>query len=315
MLNQQIADMKEWWEKTIQQPTPTRTTTRHTHSRTLSTALSEQGYDFKMEDIDPIIPLFKDIKITGFISLEVLNLEDNEIDVETAFKILGQLESLISLNLNKNKIKSLKFILDSIIDDDTPKTTTTTDSNSRNATGNPEEVSKRFPGFPRLQELRLANNKISDLEGILGILYLSSLNSVFIEGNPIMDNRRRIQTQKEFDLIGELESYGIQVSDAIYAIKKVTSLDDHIYKISNHKMKLSSKRPPIDFTGHMLVKGNASSILKHLFENGTDIVGVATIKEQKNSFKRREFKYTEEDIARMIKIGIFILFRSDIYIK
>lgn len=55
---------------------------------------------------------------------------------------------------------------------------------------------KRYEGFPRLEELRLAHNKISTLEQLMGIVCLSCLNKVYLEGNPVMVGRNRISSTK-----------------------------------------------------------------------------------------------------------------------
>lgn len=101
-------------------------------------------------------------------------------------------------------------------------------------------------------------------------------------------------------------------------------LQDCIYKFvptSNaigQEMKRISRKNPPRFVGHLLSKTRASNILNHLHKQGTNIfphqvseLGTSPA-ENINKSLRRYYQYTDDDIAKMVKMGrVFTLKELD----
>ncbi|KAJ3135197.1 X-ray radiation resistance-associated protein 1, partial [Physocladia obscura] len=147
--------------------------------------------------------------LVGFGALECLVLEQNCLSSELSFRILGKLPNLKKLNLNNNKFRDFFFL------------------------------SEEPDGFLKLEELRIAFNKVETMKGLFGIIWLPALKYVWIEGNPAMKefslgNKNEISSgyttlnvnakvddailsYSECDPLKILPGvYGIQVQDLIY---------------------------------------------------------------------------------------------------
>jgi Leucine-rich repeat (LRR) protein len=120
----EITDMREWWKNFTgpesQGPAPT----SPDHNRRLTDILSAYGRSeqkkLKQEYFRNRAATFSytsnryqvTYEMPGFLKLEVLNLENNQLTDLDVIDILGSLQSLKSLNLNKNYIVSLAYILE-----------------------------------------------------------------------------------------------------------------------------------------------------------------------------------------------------------
>ncbi|KAJ3021463.1 X-ray radiation resistance-associated protein 1 [Thoreauomyces humboldtii] len=149
----------------------------------------------------------------GFRKLETLTLDNNRMNTLAAFQILGALPCLKSLDLSRNRIRTLDFL--------TPPTDP--------ALAPSDGMVQKFDGFYTLQDLYLTYNVISTPEDLLGIVFLPVLERVFLEGNPIMQRGAQKMAVRDEGASGEVlgyvdfdpqtqlpGQYNITVSDAIY---------------------------------------------------------------------------------------------------
>ncbi|KAJ3187862.1 hypothetical protein HDU85_006255 [Gaertneriomyces sp. JEL0708] len=236
----------------------------------------------------------------GFQHLEVLVLADNRFNTAEAWSVLGQLPSLRVLNVSRNRIKSLSFLSRS----------------SPNANVHNNEVHPDRPvysGFPALKELHLVNNLISTPEDLIGVVWLGKLRDLYLDGNPIMKERRpHIEVKAdEGDVLGYIEFqplvhlpalYGITVADAVYQKQPYQSeeLTPH-----NRREGVSASGDGPKFLSHLNRKNAPPSvrpghhIVKHVIDEP----------EQRNHDSldarsvRRMYRYTDDDIAAIIRSG------------
>ncbi|KAJ1558312.1 X-ray radiation resistance-associated protein 1 [Nowakowskiella sp. JEL0078] len=120
--------------------------------------------------------------ILGFPVLEHLVLEKNNFTDHTVFEILGRLPRLEdfwlkTLNLNRNRIKSLDCFASETSSDCTPVPGIQTPKNI---------TQQKYDGFWMLEELRLTHNHIDTPAGLMGAVWLPKLARIYLEGNPIM---------------------------------------------------------------------------------------------------------------------------------
>ncbi|KAI9204488.1 uncharacterized protein BJ171DRAFT_107322 [Polychytrium aggregatum] len=242
----------------------------------------------------------------GFPALEVLVLEKNRLSNPDTIHTLGKLPRLRILNLSHNRFASFAFLAPA--SDDIP-------NGSNNAL-------EKYQGFLNLEELHITHNRISEPDGLMGIIWLPHLRRVYIEGNPVMKKSGgsiALQHDKEHghldntdELIGYIdfnpfvllpETYGISICDPVFQAPP-SVLENTIYSLApqhsgGFRLKYHKRSK---FTGKIL-KGKAGAIfhargldepLKHRVEE---------LKLTTHGRLRREYKYTEDDIRGMIKAG------------
>lgn len=200
------------------------------------------------------------------------------------------------------------------------------------------EAPKKYMGFPNLEELKISDNLISSVPDLMGLVCLPALSRVFLNGNPVMNPRHRPSNQRgihpisliapaDFNVLFELpNTYGIEVCDSVYSSKK-GALDEHIYKYvaSNDAVGMKMKKVPraredntmqiprknaAKFSGHMLAKRPMATIINHLKREGKRAFphNVQEIKDMDTAGaadrnQRRRVHYTDDEIAKMIKMG------------
>lgn len=111
---------------------------------------------------------------SGFPELQTLILEGNNISSSDIFETLGTLPNLVNLNMNHNMLMSLNALI----------------PNNYNGpvdvlNDNPTNISK-FNGFFKLEELSLKFNRIPHLDDLIGLLCLTSIKNVYLEGNSVL---------------------------------------------------------------------------------------------------------------------------------
>ncbi|KAJ3387102.1 X-ray radiation resistance-associated protein 1 [Lobulomyces angularis] len=375
-----ISDMREWWKNaTENEQLPLDDNSNGKHERSLSLALSDQGCQNRVFHHSrraslssncnyQRLQINNNFPLPGFLRLEYLCLEDNffigdevfknfddEIDEKKGTTIEEEQSSEENSTINKSaeKIPSQKksesknsFGMESIdkYGDNSILNTCGSFSEFNNDIYEQRKESQkkmhRYQGFPRLEELRLANNLIATLEDLMGLVALPSLQRVYLEGNTVMDPRKRIGLQKDYNIVHDLSlSYGIEVCDGIYQKEKLGSIDENYYKLVQTNINFNKILDPVsenkslkqikiikkkdlkkNFIGHMLTKNKAGTILHSLFKKGVklfphNVQNFETLKDQKSKNlinggrnTRRKYKYTDDDIAKMIQIGrIFTL--------
>jgi Leucine-rich repeat (LRR) protein len=120
----EVSDMREWWKNFMGPDSKEPASASLDHNRRLTDILSAHGRSEqqrqKQEYQRTRAATFSSFSnryqvsyaMPGFLKLESLNLENNQLTDFDIVDILGSLQSLKSLNLNKNCIKSLSFILE-----------------------------------------------------------------------------------------------------------------------------------------------------------------------------------------------------------
>jgi Leucine-rich repeat (LRR) protein len=139
--------------------------------------------------------------------------------------------SLTILNLNDNRIQNLQLL---VHEDSTPF------SAAEIFDIHPQMLPK-YQGFPNLLSLHLCNNLISNLDNLIGIVFISGLESVYLEGNPVMKqldfkksktaNRKALSrgnmvSAPSFNIFKHfIEFYNIRISDQCYRLNlKITKV-------------------------------------------------------------------------------------------
>ncbi|KAJ3224114.1 hypothetical protein HK099_000225 [Clydaea vesicula] len=318
-----ISDMREWWKNaTENEQLPLDDNSNGKHERSLSLALSDQD-----DEID---------EKKGTTIEEEQSSEENSTINKSAEKISSQKKSESKNSFGMESID--KYGDNSILN--TCGSFSEFNNDIYEQRKESQKKMHRYQGFPRLEELRLANNLIATLEDLMGLVALPSLQRVYLEGNTVMDPRKRIGLQKDYNIVHDLSlSYGIEVCDGIYQKEKLGSIDENYYKLVQTNINFNKILDPVsenkslkqikiikkkdlkkNFIGHMLTKNKAGTILHSLFKKGVklfphNVQNFETLKDQKSKNlinggrnTRRKYKYTDDDIAKMIQIGrIFTL--------
>ncbi|KAI8920314.1 hypothetical protein DFJ77DRAFT_237701 [Powellomyces hirtus] len=267
----------------------------------------------------------------GFRRLEVLVLDNNRINTLEAFQVLGALPSLRSLNLSRNRIKSLSFLsaqpsgpADAERSSPAPAAN---DASSRSG--------QKFDGFYFLQELDLTFNQIGTPEDLLGIVWLPVLERVALEGNPIMQKgAHKMPVRENGDVLGYIDfdplvllpsQYKISITDAIYntiktaalpataftqratagapAITAPTTVAPHrrhqtTYYTTTAASKFLShvhrkNAPPTISAGHI--------VASHTVDDPCDARGFTNAGEKRRT--RRAYTFTDEDLKEIVRRG------------
>ncbi|KAJ3295840.1 X-ray radiation resistance-associated protein 1 [Borealophlyctis nickersoniae] len=267
----------------------------------------------------------------GFRTLENLSLENNKLASIEVFEILGVLPGLRVLNMNRNRITDLSFLVPSNL----PKSA----DYKRSVTPSPEQLRYRYEGFRALEELRVAFNQIASPEGLMGIVWLPKLARVYLQGNPVMTKvGGRIGIRgggtaggSEEEVLGYIDFnplvilpnvYGITVADTCYQ-EPPTLLEDNYYALAPtskgpsirvfHRkrhaqtMDTYSPSPASRFLGHVHRKGGPPSIhpLNHVASHTVSNAGdpYAWGLPRVTRALRRAYHYSDDDIMRIIKEG------------
>lgn len=205
-------------------------------------------------------------------------------------------------------------------------------------TSNKRIVNKNAPrsynGFTKLEELRLVKNLIEDYDGLLGIVALPVLQRVFLEGNPILKTktsavpltapttssgeRKKEESSSQYlltdifsfitdsDILNMLPNeYGIQVCDVIYQSIRLNTVDYNLLdpkalKSGSYQDKNLSGKSKRGYT--FISKKPAGAILAQVVKKKQLKHSVEPFQESKANL-RRDFKYGEEDVNRMIQMG------------
>jgi hypothetical protein len=100
---------------------------------------------------------------------------------------------------------------------------------------NPQAIPK-YPGFPNLLSLHLCNNLIFNLDNLVGVIFISGLENVYLEGNPVMKQldfkkcktasqkvlkRGNMVSAPSFNIFKHfIEFYNIRIADQCYRLFK-----------------------------------------------------------------------------------------------
>ncbi|KAJ3238469.1 hypothetical protein HDU81_007738 [Chytriomyces hyalinus] len=233
----------------------------------------------------------------AFEALESLVLERNQLHSVESLQILGRLPSLKNLNLNHNRIQSFEFLSE----------------HQKNDSHSPPPpfLIEKYAGFPCLEELRIAFNKIDSVQGILSVVWMPVLQSVWIEGNPVFAKNGKcvvtppkerntgkptdgIVSYSECDPLKLLPRvYNIQIQDLVFQPHH-SVLEDTYYALAPvRKAGLPALRRIIRHTQE------ASKVTTFVHEV-TEAVA-PTAEELKE--RRREFKLTDDEVKETVRAG------------
>ncbi|KAJ3408256.1 hypothetical protein HDU80_006296 [Chytriomyces hyalinus] len=233
----------------------------------------------------------------AFEALESLVLERNQLHSVESLQILGRLPSLKKLNLNHNRIQSFEFL----------------SSHQKNDSQSPPPpfLIEKYAGFPRLEELRIAFNKIDSVQGILSVVWMPVLESVWIEGNPLFaKNGKCVVTPPKESNTGKLTDdivsysecdplkllprvYNVQIQDLVFQPHH-SVLEDTYYALAPvRKAGLPALRRIIRHTQE------ASKVTAFVHEVAEAVA--PTAEELKE--RRREFKLTDEEVKETVRAG------------
>ncbi|ORY36015.1 RNI-like protein [Rhizoclosmatium globosum] len=250
--------------------------------------------------------------LVAFAVLESLVLERNGLSSEDSLRILGHLPNLKKLNLNYNKYRTLFFLAmhQQTDEDESPPL--------------PFQMVK-YDGFHKLQELRIAFNRIDSTQGLLALIHLPVLKYIWIEGNPVLarfgkeqvshanavgagtevpdqpTNFKHCDPLKLFPRI-----YGIEILDLIYQAPP-SVLEDTYYALAPVRatgavaLRRIVRPPPHDDDWNpVLVTATEPAKPGALPHTVGEAVKV-TLEELQT--RRRDIKLTDEEVKETVRAG------------
>ncbi|KAI8620649.1 hypothetical protein BC830DRAFT_470620 [Chytriomyces sp. MP71] len=264
------------------------------------------------------------LRVTGapiaFEVLETLVLERNALFSDESFLILGRLPLLKRLNLNYNRFRSLVFLSDH------------QKGNDISESPPPPFLVKKYDGFPKLEELRVAFNKIDSVRGLLAVVWLPVLKFIWLEGNPVLIKFGKVASQaKETlyqkslpDIVSYAECdplkllprvYGIEILDLIYqphpsvlegtyyalapvkktgsvALRRIVRTNHHI-----HSQVVAPAALPESEDSLQPLPPYSTTVLVHEVED------VIQPRPEELKERRREFKLTDEEVKETVRAG------------
>lgn len=158
----------------------------------------------------------------------------------------------------------------------------------------------KLEGFRKLTDLHVAQNNIQTIDELIGIVFLASLERIYLEGNPIMITNTPTfyakSSSEGFELFNYLKSHGILITDPCYSspFKVAPSLS---FKMERSIIK--KKKGPREFL-HKSVKVSSGNMaaFRHVYD--LPQIQSLTVKEKS---EKRHYQFSEKDMQVIVKSG------------